>query len=188
MGPGQRLCRAAAKRETLSLDPPKFRWKSATSFKKTDLTELTQNQRAQQVNQYYALTPGEPKMTGKQTLRGTSKLSPTGRQSSQSAGAQAFQMASDVIGKSVISSRNKDLGKISDLLIDLAAERPTVAILVVKKRAFALPLHRLTFTSANKLLLDANPAQLEQAKPFSQHEWQLAGAGSGGEIYSYELK
>jgi len=190
--PAQRLSMATTKKETLALDVPKFRWKRAPSFKKADLPELTQTERAQQVYQFYALTPGEPKMTGKLSLRSTSKLTPTGRQSSQTARATTraagLQLASDVIGKTVISSENKNLGRISDLLIDLTAERPTVVILLVKKRAFALPLHRITLTAANKLSLDASPAQLEQAKPFNQQEWQLAGAGSGGEIYRYEPK
>lgn len=190
--PAQKLSMATAKRETLSLEVPKFRWKRAPSFKKADLAALSQTQRAQQIYQFYALTPGEPKMTGKHSLRPASELTPTGRQASRTAPATpriaALQLASDVIGKTVISSQNKNLGKISDLLIDLTAERPTVAFLSVKKRTFALSLHRLTLTAANKLSLDANPAQLEQAKPFNQQEWQLAGTGSGGEIYLYEPK
>src|SRR5260221_5305299 len=46
--PAQRLSMATTKRETLSLDIPKFRWKRAPSFKSADLAELTQSQRAQQ--------------------------------------------------------------------------------------------------------------------------------------------
>jgi len=195
--PAQRLSMATTKRETLSLDTPKFRWKRAPSFKKADLAELNQPQREQQVCQFYALTPGEPKTTGKQSLRLASKLSPTGRQSQGTVRAttrpETLQLASDVIGKTVMSSQNKTLGRVSDFLVDLTAQRPTVAILSVNRfpksgRTFALPLRRLTLTVANKLSLDTNPAQLEQAKPFNQQDWQFAGADSGGEIYRYELK
>ena len=92
-----------------------------------------------------------------------------------------------------MNSQNQTLGRVSDLLVDLTAERATVAILSVNRfpksgRTFALPLRRLTLIAGNKLSLDTNPAQLEQAKPFNQQEWQFVGAGSGGEIYRYELK
>src|SRR6266478_10220685 len=77
--PAPRLSMATTKRETLSLDIPKFRWKRAPSFKRADLAELSQSQQAQQrVTQFYALTPGEPKMTGKQSTHGISRLSPAG--------------------------------------------------------------------------------------------------------------
>jgi len=149
--PAQRLSMATTKKETLSLDIPKFRWKRAPTFKKSDLAELNQMQRAQQVYQFYALTPGEPKMTGKQSIVSSSKLTPTGRQSRAAERGTTrpatLQLASDVIGKTVMSSQNKTLGTVSDFLVDLTGERPTVAILTMKKflrerRSFALPLRR----------------------------------------------
>ena len=189
--PADLISMATAKRKTLALDVPKFRWKRAPSFKNSDLSALTQSANAQVIYQFYALTPGEPKMTVR--TRPQFPLTPTGRQPRRPGAHELkLQLASDIIGTSVTTAQNKSIGQISDLLIDFSGKRPAFVVLTIKRflrhdLTYALPLHRLTLTAGNSFSLNANPAQLEQAPPLTQQEWKLAGA-EPGKIYRYEIK
>ena len=193
--PSQLISTATTKKKTLALEVPKFRWKRAPSFRKSDLPDMANADGAQRVNQFYALTPGEPKMTGKNLSRSNPKLTPTdrntGRRVYQTPSGTRFELASEVIGREVITAQHRSLGRISDFLVDLTGERPTVAIVTAKgvlkeAGAYALPLHRLIPSSPNQFSLATNLVQLEQAPPFTQMAWEFAGDGE--QIYRYEMK
>jgi sporulation protein YlmC with PRC-barrel domain len=184
--PASMLSAATTKKETLALDVPKFRWKSAPLFHKSDLSRLAQATNSQKLYQFYALTPGEPKMSGKHLL------APTGRATTVEGNADHLQLASDLVGRIVLGNQTHPIGNIDDFLVDLSGERPVIVIISEKRllhrnRRFALALSRVGLNPAGKLAIDANVAQFEQAPRFTQDEWQLAGAGSN-QVYRYEIK
>ena len=102
--------------------------------------------------------------------------------------AGPLQLTSELIGMAVVNRQQEQLGKLSDLLVDLSGQKPACAIISAKlskaERSFAAPLASLSGPVGNKLVIDANRNQFEQAQPFDQKIWQT-GTRSPEGIYAF---
>src|SRR2546423_6114012 len=88
----------------------------------------------------------------------------------------SMQLASALLGTAVLNHRQEALGKISDLLVDLTAQKPAFAILAAggmsnEKQTFAVPLRSLSPAPQAKYLLDANRTMFQQTPPFTEKAW-----------------
>lgn len=84
---------------------------------------------------------------------------------------------SKVVGADVNNSAGKDLGKIKDVVVDPETGRVAYAVLSfggfmgVGNKLFALPWGSLKFQADDKITLDIEKAQLEQAQGFDENNW-----------------
>ena len=156
------------------------RWKSAPRFKNSDLANLNEG-RAEQIFAFYALR--EP------------RLAPTGRQSTPKDAtnrrASSLKLASDIIGRRVITQDNKPSGAVSDLVLDMSGGmRPAFAVissdrLFKKEQSYALPLKLLKFVSGSPSLMIESPRlPSAHSPPFTDQAWNASKAGGGG-IFRY---
>jgi sporulation protein YlmC with PRC-barrel domain len=102
-------------------------------------------------------------------------------------------LASEIVGKSVADRQDEGIGKISELLIDLAGQKPSFALisngrLLQKQQTFAVPLRSLSFSDKNRLVLDVNHKHIEEAGSFDDKTWAAASASNAGAIYQIELR
>jgi sporulation protein YlmC with PRC-barrel domain len=188
-----------AKKGILALNITAFRWKNAPAYRNLDPSALN-GQRGKQINQFYGGPPRRETSSAQVTIGhpGTSlePTGPDGRRSGtplnkQYSGAAGMQLASDIIGQEVVNRQQQTMGEVSDLLVDLSGQKPTLAIIsgsrLLKQEAnFAVPLASLTITNGGKVLINASPAMFEQAQPFDEKAWQTAAATSTGKIYRFE--
>src|SRR6185503_12646935 len=86
---------------------------------------------------------------------------------------EALRLATDLIGKGVVTKANEDVGKISDLLVDMRA--PSIAFAIVSTGTllkpadtkYAVATKNFTVGSDNgKIVLNADRATLENAERF----------------------
>src|SRR5205085_8256834 len=94
----------------------------------------------------------------------------------------------DIIGRKVLDSSGAPLGEISDLLIDLTHERPTLAILSVRKSSeesgtFGLALSGLKAGHGGLLRTDADQASFAEAPLLNDDSWQPLENGRAAVIY-----
>src|SRR6266404_5826179 len=182
IAPVQALSDATAKAGILALDVSTRRWKKAPLFRRSELRKLTQPQRAGEISSFYFPVAQRSQPP---------QADPNGRQAAPSAngredalhGPPIYELASDIIGRDVSNQQQKAVGKISDLLIDLAGAKKPFAIisrarLLQKGENYAVPLQLLKQSPDHRLKIEANGASLTQAQPFNEQTWQTTAASS----------
>jgi len=101
--------------------------------------------------------------------------------------------ANDVIGMKVKNVNNDDLGKVDNVMVDLAAGRVVYVILnpdsslKLGNNFYALPPNALTLSSDQKYLVsDLNKDKLAGAPHFSKDEWSnLSSPAFATKVYQY---
>jgi sporulation protein YlmC with PRC-barrel domain len=101
--------------------------------------------------------------------------------------------ATSLIGDGVINSAGDDLGKITELMIDLTAGRVAYAVLSfggflgLGDKLFAVPWEALTVdTNRKKFVFNIEKDRLENAPGFDQNHWpDMADPRWGQEIHTY---
>jgi sporulation protein YlmC with PRC-barrel domain len=184
------LTMATVKRNTLALLISKTRWSAAPRFQKQDLARLSHGQQ-RAIQQFYDQGPG-PQPTLQSRSKAPSQISPPGREKFQP--ADRLELANDIVGKTVIDRRQKKLGRISDLLIDVSGERPVFAILspggfLKRGTRLAVLVRALHPIPDGKLLLDvgkANQQMFDQAAPFSHRAWRQSNSSNAVVVYRYD--
>ncbi len=168
--PPQALSTATVKARTLAIDIGKIRWGEAPRFKKKELQHLGDRTQEVLIYQFYNL----PVPSSTTTHGGPAR--PKGE----------LQFATAVMGDKLIDRDNQSIGSVSDLLLNLAEERPVMAIVVnSKKQTYAAPLRSISLAGKDRLKLDATPAMFAQAQMLTPKAWQLSGARENT-IYRYE--
>jgi sporulation protein YlmC with PRC-barrel domain len=83
-----------------------------------------------------------------------------------------WQKASDLTGKDIHNTKNEDLGRISDLIIDPDHGRVTYGVLSHRSRLFAIPWNALSLSSdAKKFVLNVDKQRLTDAISFTKDNW-----------------
>ena len=101
--------------------------------------------------------------------------------------------ASSLAGDRVKNPAGEDLGKVTELMIDIPSGRVPYAVLSfggmlgVGNKLFAVPWNALTLDEDEKqFILKADKARLENAPGFDKDNWpDMADAAWGGTVYSY---
>ena len=197
--PASILSMATAKLGVVSLDAGRRRWERAPVFKRGDVAGFRKDpSTAEALYRYYGVASGgsrEHEPNGSQGMlpaihsgRIGQEQSMTGRPRLQTA---KLDFASDLLGKTIVDNRDQSLGQISDLLLDLTSQRPTLAILSPGKELrqsgrFALTLSSLAPKSANALRIEANPRNFALAPALDDCAWQSQQARKATGIYRFQ--
>jgi sporulation protein YlmC with PRC-barrel domain len=181
----------------LTLDMTKEQWEGSPKFKKDQLTGL--NAHREQIEKHFA-------DAGKDDLKAQAKIgdakaevkikTPDISASAKSdAKSDTLRLASDLIGKQVVTQQNEDVGKVSDLLVDMKSSKVAFAIIstgTLLKPAdtrYAVATQNLSFgTEKNKIMLNADRNALEKAELFDAEKWEATGTTSGtAGIFRYQV-
>ena len=148
--PPAALSQATAKRNVLALALEPGRWQNAPTIDKSRLGAWDNPASMRAIYEYY----GQP------------FLSPTGRDDPKE-GAGRLKLASDLVGQTVVNHRNEELGRVSDLTVDLANPTNTRAIFEEDGAGsrFAVPINVFTIHGeGNSLILNQNVPKIPHAQ------------------------
>jgi sporulation protein YlmC with PRC-barrel domain len=187
------LSPATAFQGMLALDISPDRWKNAPNFSKDQIANLGNPAMVRQIYKFY----GQSWPVVAQTAGAGAPLQPTGR---ETLGNARPRLASEVIGKvTVMSEQNEEIGKISDLLVNLHNPNVTFALLKpgsafisknhsLKNQLFAIPVNAfIGIASARKVILDISPGEFEKARAINAESWSRATPGPGvPRIFRYQ--
>jgi sporulation protein YlmC with PRC-barrel domain len=181
----------------LTLDMTKERWESSPKFKKDQLTGL--NAHSQQIDKHFA-------EAGQEDLKAQAKIGDAKAEvkiktpdinaaAKSDAKSEPLRLASDLIGKQVVTQQNEEVGKISDLLVDMKSTKVAFAIISAgtllkpSEARYAVATQNLSMgTEKNKIMLNADRNALEKAEVFDAEKWQASGSTSGtAGIFKYEV-
>jgi sporulation protein YlmC with PRC-barrel domain len=185
--PLQALSDATAKTDILALDVSTRRWKNAPQFRKSELGRLRDPQYVQQITAFYFQPPtSSTKVEQNKVLHSPSGAGP---RSADLHSSENYILASEIVGRDVLDQQQRNIGQISDLLIDLAGSKKPFAILsrvrlLKKGENYALPLRLLARASGHHFNLETMGTALRNARPFSEETWQTTAANSTS-IYHY---
>jgi len=177
--------------KALTLDTTKEKWDAAPKFKKDQLPNL--NAHREQLDKYFEGSndaKAEVKI-GDAKAELKVKTPDIRAGASESMKAAALHLATDVIGKPVVAKDNEDVGKVSDLLVDMRA--PSVAFAIISTGTllkpadtrYAIATKNLSLGSEKgKVVLNANRAILNNLERFDANEWRKNKTSAG--YFKYE--
>jgi len=110
-------------------------------------------------------------------------------QQSQAQAQQGQMRANELIGKKVTDSQGKELGEISELVLDLQAGKVHAAVLEfggilgMGEKNYAFPISQLKQgQDRNQFTLDVDKQKLENAEGFAKGEWPEMDAEYWGRV------
>ena len=157
--------------KVLALDTTKEKWEGAPKFKKDQLTNL--NAHREQLDKYFEASDEKKAEVKIGDAKAEIKVKTPDIRAGVKKEGDALQLASDVIGKSVVTKSSEDIGKVSDLLVDMRA--PSIAFAIVSTGTllkpadtkYAVATKNLTVgTEKGKVVLNADRATLDNAERF----------------------
>ena len=177
--------------KVLTLETTKEKWEAAPKFKKDQLPNL--NAHREQLDKYFE---------GSNDAKAEVKIGDTKAElkvktpdiragASESMKAAPLHLATDVIGKAVVAKNNDDVGKVSDLLVDMRA--PSIAFAIISTGTllkpadtrYAVATKNLSLASEkSKVVLNADRSTLENSERFDPNEWGKNKTSAG--YFKYE--
>jgi sporulation protein YlmC with PRC-barrel domain len=189
--PPQILSAGTTKRDTIAIDTSRDHWNHAPQFKTSQLAALNDPAHDQQIREFYNVHDSRMAGAGRTGTSGT-LLTATGRNGSARADGPAdVKLASDLIGRTMVDRDAEKLGEVLDILAAFDAETPVFVIFTAgtlfrdHHHVYTVPVRQLRFDAKGRLLLDANRAALEEARPFGPGAWETADIGSAPAVYRY---
>jgi len=180
----------------LAVDIAKDRWDASPKFKKDQLTSL--NTHRDEIDKYFtdAVQKDEVKAEAKlgdakaEVKVKTPDISATTKGDSDA----TLQLASELIGKQVVTKQYEDVGKISDLLVNMKDSKVAFAIISTgtllkpaDTRYAVSPENLSPGTEKNKITLNTDRAALDSAPMFDPARVQTEGKTSGSAgIFKYQ--
>lgn len=181
--PLQVMSPATAKRNVVEIAVPKVHWNDAPTFRVSDLDALAQPNRQKQIADFYkqAVNDGMLARVTESQARSAPVLSATGRATQPNhPGKAQLELASEIIGRTVVDRDRKRLGDLSDLLLFFHDHSPAFALFTTGKwardgeRTYAVPLRDLDLSENNKARLQIDPTSLDRAEPFDARALESA--------------
>lgn len=182
----------------LTVDTTKDRWDASPKFKKDQLTGL--NAHRDEIEKYYADAAHKEDVKAEANVgdaRAEVKIKTPDISSTASRESDAtLHLATELIGKQVVTKQNEEVGRISDLLVDMKDAKVAFAIIstgTLLKPAdtrYAVATQNLSMgTEKNKIVLNSDRAALENAPMFDQERFKTSGRTSGSAgIFKYQDK
>jgi ribosomal 30S subunit maturation factor RimM len=191
--PMSAIALSTVKSRIAAIDITKAQWKHAPDFSRKDLALMGHPERAYQVARFYGQsqqTSGPIRSVDSQRLplRSTGRLA----DSAINPGPQGrYQLANDLIGNQLIARQQVEIGKISDLLVDLGGAKPAFAVVSANRVSgagenFAVPLRMMRLMPEHTVAVSADRQDFHRAKPFRDGVGQTSGGDENNEIYRYE--
>jgi sporulation protein YlmC with PRC-barrel domain len=180
----------------LTIDIAKDRWDASPKFKKDQLTGL--NAHRDEIEKYFADAAHKEDVKAEANVgdaKAEVKIKTPDISSTASRDSEAtLHLATELIGKQVVTKQNEDVGKISDLLVDMKDAKVAFAIIstgTLLKPAdtrYAVATRNLSKgTEKNKIVLHSDRAALESAPMFDQERFKTSGRTSGSVgIFKYQ--
>ncbi len=177
--------------KVLTLETTREKWDAAPRFKKDQLPNL--NAHREQLDKYFEGSndaKAEVKI-GDAKAELKVKTPDIRARGSEEMKGTALHLATDVIGKPVVAKNNDDVGKVSDLLVDMRA--PSIAFAIISTGTllkpadtrYAIATRNLSLASEkSKIVLNADRATLEDAERFDPKEWRKNKTSAG--FFKYE--
>jgi sporulation protein YlmC with PRC-barrel domain len=180
----------------LTVDMSKERWEGSPKFKKEQLTGL--NAHREQIEKYFADAKSND-------LKADAKLGDAKAEikiktpdifagAKSDSKSESLRLATDLIGKQVVTQQNEDIGKVSDLLVDMKGSRVAFAIISTgtllkpAETRYAVATQNLTVGDKDKVVLNADRNTLEKAEVLDPDKWQASGSTSGSAgVFKYEV-
>jgi sporulation protein YlmC with PRC-barrel domain len=177
----------------LTLDMTKERWESSPKFKKDQLTTL--NAHREQIEKYFADASSDD-------LKAEAKIGDTKAEvkvktpdivagAKSDSKSESLRLATDLIGKQVVTQQNEDIGKVSDLLVDMKSSKVAFAIISTgtllkpAETRYAVATQNLSVgTDKDKVVLNADRNTLEKAEVLELDKWQASGSAG---VFKYEV-
>jgi sporulation protein YlmC with PRC-barrel domain len=168
--------------KVLTLDITKEKWEAAPKFKKDQLPSL--NAHREQIDEHFkaADAKAEVKIGG---ARAEVKVTTPASKD------QPLSLAMDVIGRTVTTKQSEDVGKVSDLLLDMNSATVPFAIvstgtlLKPSDARYAISIDKLSLGGDKKIVFDSDRASLDNAERFDPRKGQTRSRLSAG-VYKYE--
>ena len=174
--------------KVLTLDTTKEKWDAAPKFKKDQLTNL--NAHREQLDKYFEGSNDAKAQVKIGDAKAELKVKTPDIRAGVKNEGEAFYLATDVIGKAVVTKAREDVGKVSDLLVDMRA--PSIAFAIVSTGTllkpadtrYAVATKNLTLGADKKIVLNADRATLENAERFDPNK--LPGSKTSAGYFKYE--
>lgn len=170
--------------KVLALETSKGKWEAAPKFKKDQLPNL--NTYREQLDKYFEGSNDAKAQVKIGDARAEIKVKTPDIRAGVKKKGEALHLASDVIGKSVVAKNNDDIGKVSDLLVDMRA--PSIAFAIISTGTLLKPTDaRYAIATKNfsvgsekgKVVLNADRAMLENAERFDPIKWRNSKTSAG---------
>jgi sporulation protein YlmC with PRC-barrel domain len=181
--PAEAISAATAKKGVLALDIDRKRWQQAPLCKLANFVALGTPAEARILSQYYRKTIREPSpaLDWLSTSLGDTALPKVPRKVSH------LQEAGELIGREIINRRKQSFGEVADLVVDLAGQKPAIALLSPGTDSptgadFAVPLPLLT-SAGEKLLFEGDRDIFERARPLDETLWLFSGSNTRTVVY-----
>src|SRR5688572_14415500 len=174
--------------KVLALDTTKEKWDAAPKFKKDQLPNL--NAHREQLDKYFEGSNDAKAQVKIGDAKAEVKVKTPDIRAGAKKEGEALHLATDVIGKGVVTKASEDVGKVSDLLVDMRA--PSIAFAIVSTGTllkptdtrYAVATKNLTVGTDKKIVLNADRATLENAERFDPNK--LPGSKTSAGYFKYE--
>jgi sporulation protein YlmC with PRC-barrel domain len=178
---------ATAGEERLTLNIDQAKWEQAPSFMRDQLASLSQEQRRQQIFQYYGQS-SQAQSTSPRSGPGQNQGGASGAQGQSGAqSAQQLVLASAVIGKE-IQSGSQNVGTVEDVIVQI--KNRTAAALIDPSDDFAgtdqkfiVPFNKLTKAGEDSLTTTLSRQDFTSAKPSRDDTWGNESLGYLSTLY-----
>jgi sporulation protein YlmC with PRC-barrel domain len=171
---------ATAKREVLAVNLPNGQLSRAPAFKASELASLSQPARQSELARYYNRPEIKPtQIAGIGSPQGEApRLMPTSRANPNQ--TTPLQLASDLLGRTVVDRDQHKLGEVLDLLIGFDRGDPAMALISTGRffrprgQEYAVSLRALSLAKDGKVMINADRHLLERAPAFNETAWAAA--------------
>ena len=162
--------------KALTLNVEKESLKSATGFDKKQWPNFADEKWATTTHEYYKQTP-----YWRSDAKVETDMSRVSYRERWYQRPIVWQKASALTGKDIHNTKDEDLGRISDLVIDPDHGRVMYGVLAHSGKLFAIPWNALSLSSdAKKFVLNIDKQQLTDAISFTKDSWpNFADSGWG---------
>ncbi len=182
--PADLVSTATAKRDVLALDASDRRWQKAPLFSRKDLDQLNDNSpMAHYLHDFYFAPLDQPLRTpAPRAVRPT-------METLRNDPAPVLIFTSELLGTRVYDKPGRKVGKITDLLIDLADHGPSLALVQASmdgpRTTYALSFGAMSKNRSGTLVLNVTQQMLLAAPLLSDPLWHKPGIRSAVNVFRY---
>jgi hypothetical protein len=157
-------------------------------FQRQDLARLSADPTAAKaIDEYYTLPTN---FTGKSRTSTVSRsMRPDridrGRVKRSHSQPDNLKFATKLVGKRVLDSQNHSVGAVSDLLVDLTDQRPTLAIIAGSSEHLAVRFDSLSIRPGGVLRLETASERILGNSVLNDSAWQSLATSSTTSVYRY---
>lgn len=173
--PAPAVTMATAQRGMMAVNISQRRWWHAPEFRRRELATLNSSAEVRHIYQYYSQSDAAfMTQTGREPADDQTQAHPTSNHRSRN-----LCLVSELLGGKLADKQGKKLGKVCNVLVDLAGRKPALAVFkgcgaLAGSGHYAAPLARLEVTDVKHLELDVHVLNFHQAAPLTEQSWEAS--------------